>query len=159
MGKMILLTSTGKGWHRKFLEKGTQGYLDVHSITNYVGPSRVNPRENVWSDPFYFWQCENGEFNKRNEQIINNYSTSACWIWEASSAERAIITSYPTIASGMIFLLKRPQNLYESPRLYFVRTNGKDEGLPLFTCHTSIKTVNVRTNWMSEKSKHCSDVG
>ena len=36
-----------------------------------------------------------------------------------------------------------PQNLVESPRL---EQTGKDKGLPLFTCHTSIKTVNARTD-------------
>ena len=33
----------------------------------------------------------------------------------------------------------------------------KDKGLTLFTCHTSIKTVNARTDWMNEKSKHYSN--
>ena len=36
---------------------------------------------------------------------------------------------------------------------------GKDKGLPLFTCPNSVKTVNARTGWMNEKSKHCSDEG
>ena len=62
---------------------------------------------------------------------------------EAHSAELAIIISYPTSASGITVLLKRPQNLVESPRL---EQTGKDKGLPLFTCHTSIKTVNARTD-------------
>ena len=26
---------------------------------------------------------------------------------------------------------------------------GKDKGLPLFTCHTSVKTLNARTDWMN----------
>ena len=30
---------------------------------------------------------------------------------------------------------------------------GKDKVLPLFTCHTSIKTINARTDWINEKSK------
>ena len=137
MRKMILLTSTGKRWHRKFLEKGTQGHLDVHSITSahriICRPLVGEPeRECVVRSLLVFWQCENGKFNKRNEQIINNYSTSACWIWEASSAELAIITSYLTSASGMIVLLKRSQNLDESPRPYFVRTNRKRRGTSAF---------------------------
>ena len=57
--------------------------------------------------------------------------------------ELAIIISYPTSASGIIVLLKRPQNLVESPRL---EQTGKDKGLPLFTCHMSIKTVKARTD-------------
>ena len=30
---------------------------------------------------------------------------------------------------------------------------GKDKGLPLFTCHTSIKTVNARTDSPVDESK------
>ena len=44
----------------------------------------------------------------------------------------------PTSASGIIILLEQ---------------SGKDKGLLLFTCHTSIKTVNYRTDCMNEKSK------
>ena len=51
--------------------------------------------------------------------------------------------------------LKNTMNL---PHFILLEPTGKEEGLPLFTCHTSIKTVNARTNWMNEKSKHCSDV-
>ena len=34
---------------------------------------------------------------------------------------------------------------------------GKDKGLPLFTCYTSLKTVNARTDLINEKSKHYND--
>ena len=49
------------------------------------------------------------------------------------------------------------KNLDESPLLNFLEQTGKDKGLPVFTCHTSIKTVNVRTDWMDKKSKHHTD--
>ena len=62
---------------------------------------------------------------------------------EACSAELPIIISYATSASGTIVLLKRPQNLVESLRL---EQTGQDKGLPLFTCHTSMKTINARTD-------------
>ena len=38
------------------------------------------------------------------------------------------------------------------PDFILLEQTGKDKGLPLFTCHTSIKTVNVQTDWMNEKS-------
>ena len=41
------------------------------------------------------------------------------------------------------FIKNAQQNLVESPR---VEQTGKDKGLPLFTCHASIKTVNARTD-------------
>ena len=40
------------------------------------------------------------------------------------------------------------------PHLILLEQTGKDKGLPLFTCHMSIKTVNAWTDWMNEKSKH-----
>ena len=40
--------------------------------------------------------------------VINNYSTSVRWIWDG---ELAIIISNPTSASGIIVLLKCPQNI------------------------------------------------
>ena len=43
------------------------------------------------------------------------------------------------------------------PDFILLEQTGKDKGLSLFTCHTSIKTVNARTDWMIEKSKHYSD--
>ena len=68
----------------------------------------------------------------------------------ARSTELVIIISYPTSASGIIVLLKTPTKSGHN----FVRTNRKDKGLPLFTCDTSIKTVNARKDRMNEKSKH-----
>ena len=50
-----------------------------------------------------------------------------------------------------------PTNLDESLDFILLGQSGKDKGLPLFTCHTSIKTVNARTDYMNEKSKHYSD--
>ena len=50
-----------------------------------------------------------------------------------------------------------PTNLDESPDFILLGQSGKDKGLPLLTCHTSIKTVNARTDYMNEKSKHYSD--
>ena len=44
------------------------------------------------------------------------------------------------------------------PDFILLEQTGKDKGLSLFTCHTSIKTVNARTDRMIEKSKHYSDV-
>ena len=55
-----------------------------------------------------------------------------------------------------MFYYKRPENIDESPRLYFVRTNRKGQGT-LFTCYTSLKTVNARTDLINEKSKHYND--
>ena len=43
------------------------------------------------------------------------------------------------------------------PDFILQEQTGKDKGLSLFTCHTSIKTVNARTDRMIEKSKHYSD--
>ena len=40
-------------------------------------------------------------------QLVNNYSTTARWIWD-DSAELAIIISYPTSASRIIVSLKTP---------------------------------------------------
>ena len=40
------------------------------------------------------------------------------------------------------------------PEIILLEQTRKDKGLPLFTCHTSIKTVNARKDWMTEKSKH-----
>ena len=40
------------------------------------------------------------------------------------------------------------------PDFILLEQTGKDKGLPLFTSYTSIKTVNARTYWMNEKSKH-----
>ena len=39
------------------------------------------------------------------------------------------------------------------PNFILLEQTGKDKGLPLFTCHTSIKTVNARTDWMNKKIK------
>ena len=74
---------------------------------------------------------------------------------EAHSAELAIIISYPTSASGIIVLLKTPTKISMNlPDFILLEQTGKGKGLPLFTCHTSIKTVNTQTDWMNEKSKH-----
>ena len=43
------------------------------------------------------------------------------------------------------------------PVLILLEQTGKDKGLPVFTCHTSIKTVNARTDWMNKKSKQHTD--
>ena len=43
------------------------------------------------------------------------------------------------------------------PVLILLEQTGKDKGLPVFTCHTSIKTVNARTDWVNKKSKHHTD--
>ena len=43
------------------------------------------------------------------------------------------------------------------PDFILLEQTGKYKGLPFFTCHTSIKTVNARTDWMNEKSKHYGD--
>ena len=43
------------------------------------------------------------------------------------------------------------------PDFLLLEQTRKDKGLPLFTCHTPIKTVNARTDWMNENSKHYSD--
>ena len=51
---------------------------------------------------------------------------------ETRSAELAIIISYPISESEIIVLLKRPQNLDESPRHNFVRTNRKRQGTSAF---------------------------
>ena len=40
------------------------------------------------------------------------------------------------------------------PDFILLEQTGKDKGIPLFTSYTSIKTVNERTDWMNEKSKH-----
>ena len=40
------------------------------------------------------------------------------------------------------------------PDLILLELTGKDRALPLFTCHTSIKTVNAQTDWMNEQLKH-----
>ena len=61
---------------------------------------------------------------------------------EARSAELAISISYSTSASGIIVLLKTPtKSRWISP----TRTNRKRK-YSLFTCHTSIKTVNARAD-------------
>ena len=44
--------------------------------------------------------------------------------------------------------------LMNLPDLILLELTGKDRALPLFTCHTSIKTVNAQTDWMNEKLKH-----
>ena len=43
------------------------------------------------------------------------------------------------------------------PDFIWLEQTGKDKGLQHFTCHTSIKTVNARTDWMIEKSEHYGD--
>ena len=43
------------------------------------------------------------------------------------------------------------------PDFILLEQTGKDKGLQLFTCHTSVKTVNARTDWMVEKSEHYGD--
>ena len=43
------------------------------------------------------------------------------------------------------------------PDIILLEQTGKDKELPPFTCHTSIKTVNARKDWMNEKSKHFRD--
>ena len=43
------------------------------------------------------------------------------------------------------------------PDFILLEQTGKDKGLQHFTCHTSIKTVNARTDWMIEKSEHYGD--
>ena len=43
------------------------------------------------------------------------------------------------------------------PAIILLEQTGKDEGLPLFTCHTAIKTVNALKDWVDEKSKHFRD--
>ena len=40
------------------------------------------------------------------------------------------------------------------PDFILLEQSGKDKERPLFTSYTSIKTVNARTDWMNEKSKH-----
>ena len=49
---------------------------------------------------------------------------------EAFRAELALIVSCPTSKSGIIFLLKTPQNIDKSSQLYFVRTNVLILSLP-----------------------------
>ena len=36
------------------------------------------------------------------------------------------------------------------PDFNLLEQTGKDKRLPLFTCHTSIKTVDARTDWMDK---------
>ena len=36
------------------------------------------------------------------------------------------------------------------PVLILLEQTGKDKGIPVFTCHTSIKTVKARTDWMNK---------
>ena len=43
------------------------------------------------------------------------------------------------------------------PDYILLKQTGKDKELSLFTCDTSIKTVNARTDWMNEKLKHFCD--
>ena len=43
------------------------------------------------------------------------------------------------------------------PDFILLEQTGKDKGLQHFTSHTSIKTVNARTDWMIEKSEHYGD--
>ena len=70
----------------------------------------------------------------------------------------AIIISYPTSASGITVFIKNAHKISMNlPDFILLEQTGKDKGLPLFTCHTSIKIVNARTDWMIEKSKHHSD--
>ena len=43
------------------------------------------------------------------------------------------------------------------PDFILLEQTGKDKGLPLFTCHTSIKTVNARKDWMNENQNIIND--
>ena len=43
------------------------------------------------------------------------------------------------------------------PDFILLEQTGKDKGLLLFTCHTSIKTVNARTDWMNESQNIAMD--
>ena len=52
------------------------------------------------------------------------------------------------------FIKNTHKILMNLPDLILLELTGKDKGLMLFTCHTSIKTVNVGTDWMNEKLKH-----
>ena len=52
------------------------------------------------------------------------------------------------------FIKNAHKILMNLPDLILLELTGKDKGLTLFTCHTSIKTVNVRADWMNEKLKH-----
>ena len=60
---------------------------------------------------------------------------------------------------GYLKIISRVHVGYEMtpPDFFLLEQTRKDKGLPFFTCHTSIKTVNARTDWMNEKSKHYSD--
>ena len=64
----------------------------------------------------------------RIEAMVNLYQTIIPWAyngWQITNkASLAKIISYPTIGSGIIGLLKMPQNRDISSQLYFVRTKG-----------------------------------
>ena len=80
--------------------------------------------------------------------LFNNYSISAV------GYELAIIISYPTSASGINCFIKNAHKISTNlPDFILLEQPGKDKGLPLFTCHTSIKTVNARTDWTFKKIK------
>ena len=80
--------------------------------------------------------------------LFNNYSTSAV------GYELVIIISYPTSASGINCFIKNAHKIsMNRPNFILLEQTGKDKGLPLFTYHTSIKTVNARTDWTFKKIK------
>ena len=55
------------------------------------------------------------------------------------------------------FIKNAHKILMNLPDIILLEQAGKEKGLPLFTRHTSVKTVNVRKDWMNEKSKHFRD--
>ena len=63
----------------------------------------------------------------------------------------AITISYPTSASGIIVLINAHKISMNLPDFILLEQTGKDKRLPLLIFHTSIKTVNARTDWMNEK--------
>ena len=80
----------------------------------------------------------------KNYFLVNNYSTSALGYNYLISNKREWNNCFIKNAH------KISMNL---PDFILLEQTGKYKGLPLLTCHTSIKTVNARTDWMNEKIK------
>ena len=82
--------------------------------------------------------------------IVNNYSTSAGL--DTGVGYNHLISNKRESNNCFIkYAHKISKNL---PDFILFDQTGKDKVLPLFTCHTSIKTVIAQADWTNEKSIH-----
>ena len=105
----------------------------------------------IWST-FTWSMSAKVVLHRRKIYIINNYSTRVCWIWDDYSQLGAtLLVGYNHLISNKrewnnCFIKNAHKISLNLPDLILLEQTGKDKGLPLFTCHMSIKTVNAQTD-------------